>query len=92
MTRITFVLVKQTPANGLARDIDKISSSHAITAEWLGNPGVQIISSIANLLGQHELSADCSNFDKGLRLFESLSVGPADQKQEMFKQAAQARS
>lgn len=63
--------------------------NQAIKAEWLGNPGVQIISSVANLLGQNELSTDCSNFERGLRLFESLTAKPVDKKAELFRQAAQ---
>lgn len=92
--------MKQPTNNGPVQDLD--ASNHAIAAEWLGilylkclisfkilgNPGVQIISSVAHLLGQNELSADCSNFDKGLRLFESLFLVVNDKKSELFSQAA----
>lgn len=74
-------------SNGQAHQ-EPESIDHVTSSEWLGNPGIQIISSIANLLGQNELSADCSNFERGLCLFESLAERPLDNKAELFRQAA----
>jgi hypothetical protein len=86
MTSGNLISETQIHQTSAPRDVD--SSDHSITAEWLGNPGVQIISSVANLLGQNALSADCSNFERGLCLFESLTDKPVDKKAELFRQAA----
>ncbi|KAI6205131.1 hypothetical protein M3Y94_00757800 [Aphelenchoides besseyi] len=65
-----------------------VTNSSQITAELLGNSGVQITTALAHLLGQNELSADCPRFQHGLNLFESLTSGTVGRKMELFSLAA----
>ncbi|KAI6222962.1 Dedicator of cytokinesis protein 9 [Aphelenchoides fujianensis] len=79
---------ERTAEHFAKQDHSALNNNQHVTAEWLGNAGVQITTALAHLLGQNQLSADCPRFEHGLNLFESLTIGTAVRKSERFPQAA----
>ncbi|KAI6226407.1 hypothetical protein M3Y99_01290000 [Aphelenchoides fujianensis] len=88
----SFQFVQQTSGGSRTlsakQEHSAVNNNQHVTAEWLGNAGVQITTALAHLLGQNQLSADCPRFEHGLNLFESLTIGTAGRKSERFPQAA----